>query len=410
MKLNKLFMLGLVGLAFTACSNEDEIPGAGKQQDKAVIKLALGSAQTRSLSQSAARKYNTINSLEVHFYNAQGNFVEVPETVEGDADYSKADAIKSAVDELKSGKTQTHLEIKGVPKNVTQVYIVANQPAGNKIETSSLDNARHSVVFLRSQNSLNASEEFDFKVFSGENSTLTGLGEVDVDGNATVKLIPVPSRMEVGGLKAVKAPATWGGVEIQSFAVRGIYVNQFYPWGRLIGTDNNALKIANGSVPENYTKEAYKKISYTYNGVVGDHNYAFMCDEPASSDVVAGAAAPDIWSVKPVLAGEFDQYWGYQVLPGDVPNIVVKLDVTYADGKVFRKFLTIQKYRLTEPIDGIGEAGAVLPRVDRGYVYRMNIDFDASDLTDVPYEGTKTFSALITVADWQPVGIAPDFD
>lgn len=40
MKLNKFFMLGLAGLAFTACSNEeDAVPGTG-DKDKVMITLS----------------------------------------------------------------------------------------------------------------------------------------------------------------------------------------------------------------------------------------------------------------------------------------------------------------------------------------------------------------------------------
>ncbi|MCR6503885.1 hypothetical protein M1B78_15490 [Bacteroides sp. KH569_7] len=412
MKLNKLFMLGLVGLAFTACSNEDEIPGTGKQQDKAVIKLSLGAAKTRSLSETAANRYNKITDLEVFFYNAQGNFVEVPETVEGDADYSKTKAIANAVKELQE-KNEANLELQGVPEYAAQVYIVANQPKGNKIVTTSIADSKKSVIFLRSQSGLNANDEFEFENFSGEHSTLTSMetGKISStqDGVATANatLTPVPARIELKELRALAAPANWGGVEIASFNVKGIYLNRFCPWGRLNGENDGIAQVSNENDKEKYTKAFYAKIPYNYEGTNAERNYAFMCDEPTAAEVSSAKGNAGIWSVMPK---EETNWWGYQVLPGSVPHLVLKLDVTYANGNTQEKYLTVQNYKLNEAVEGVGQANARLTEVKRGHVYRIELlTFDASNLTDVPYEGTKTVSAIIEVAAWVPVSISPDF-
>ena len=61
MKLNKFFMLGLAGLAFTACSNEEEFdPNDSGKENKVLVNLTLGRASTKSLSESAANLYNNI--------------------------------------------------------------------------------------------------------------------------------------------------------------------------------------------------------------------------------------------------------------------------------------------------------------------------------------------------------------
>ena len=419
MKLNKFFMLGLAGLAFTACSNEeDAVPGTG-DKDKVMITLSLGKAETRSLGETAAGKYNTLTDMKVEFYNAQGVYVEVPEQVEGDDTYSKSGAIEAAIEALKSGTHQANLSIKGVPASATQIYIVANSVSS--IGTSSLNDARKSKIYLSDQ------QKSNFTVFSGEQSTLTGLGTIDLTTNkASVKLKPVPSRIEMQNVTAMPLAnnETWGGSEIKSFKVKGFFINSFYPEGILDGTPlpSTAKRVDNGSIAANYTKAKYQAISYQYENESAPSNkdFSFMCDEPTDDDLTysEGDLTDDetsndyIYKAVPKVS---TNNWGYQLLPGVPPHIVVKLNVTYVDNQGAEtqadKYLTITKYKFQSTVPDVGTANEYVQEVLRGHVYTIkDINFDVKDLTDVPYEGTKTVEARVEVSAWVGVPVIPEFN
>ncbi len=427
MKLNKYFMLGLVGLAFTACSNDEDVSGGNEREEGNVrITLSLGKASTKSMSASAANLYNHIDptNVEVAFYNAQGTYVAMPEKVPGagaaGADYDNKAAITEAFTTLANGNGTTHsqsLLLKGIPASASQIYIVTNNPGA--IATSSLKAAKESVVTLRSQS--NATVDGSSVMFSGQNATMTGLGTLpqspntaatdteDAVYNVTVQLIPVPSRVEIQNVRALEGTSTgdeWLGKAIDEFTVEGFYINRFYPQGQLDGTQGDEEdRIDNGSDVTKYTSTAYGSI--TYDGQ--PRNYEFMCDEPATGQMTYNAGTDTdniIWQA----LTDNSNWWGYQVMAGVPPHIVVKLSVKY-EGESYdegdngdTKFLTIIGYTDTEKDEE-------LTAVKRGTVYRIaNLDFHVDDLTDLPYEGTKTISATVNVLAWDPVPVAPEFN
>lgn len=409
MKLNKFFMLGLAGLSFIACSNEEEFdPNDSGKENKVLVNLTLGRASTKSLSESAANLYNNINNLDIVFYNAGGAYIEAPETVENDDSYSKNKEFEKAKVALQNNQEAT-LTIKGVPVSAKYMYIVVNQPQEHAIGTSSLDDAKKSPIYLADQ----VTEVGEDYKFSGINSTLTGLGEIgptDAENIAevSVELRPVPSRIEIADVRAIPLPTgeSWGGANIKSFIVAGFYINSFYTSGSLDPDSDDAgrQRVDNASDANKYTMKSYANDGYSY-----------MCDEPTNGQMTSQSGADVskvIWEniTNDLTVGGASKpgWWGYQILQGEVPHIVVKLNVTFDDDTTAIKFLTITKFKRLG--DSGVDAGS-LQKVERGKVYRIeNIDFDVTDLTDIPYEGTKTVSAEVQVLAWIPVPIAPDFD
>lgn len=405
MKFNKYFMLGLAGLAFAACSNDENLPENGKEANKTIIRLAFGKAETKGLGETVVKKYNNINDLIINFYNAQGNYVDVPETYKDEVSgktYDNKQSIANAVATLKGGAHEATLEIGGVPSSATEVYIVANQPeaTGNEkgIDISSINNAQKSHILLSSQKDC-------------LNSTLTSqrTGEI-TKGQVNATLTPVASRFELKDLVANPKPADWTGAEIKSFTVKGIYINRFYPWGLLGGGDvANREQIARGDDKANYTKEAYGAIKYNYNGTGEQpYDFSYMCDgnDISATYTYAKATGDEKFIQKATLIpiSENTQNWyGYQILPGAAPHLVIELAVMYDDGntEAQQKYLVVEKYKS-------GDAG--LEKTERGCVYQIStLEFDASNLVDVPYQGTKTVTADISVAAWEAVPITPDY-
>ena len=417
MKLNKFFMLGLAGLAFAACSNDDNAVNGGNEDGKVRITLSLGKTETtRSLGQTAAELYNKITDLDVVFYNNANSYVEAPETVAEDSEYSKSSVISKAVSDLESGHTAT-LVLKGIPASAAKVYIVANQ--NNKshgVDISSLDAAKNTLIYLNEQ-----VKTTNYTDFSGEESHMTGLSSIGADNSVKVELRAVPSRIELQKVNAKPMPTdgTWGGTEITSFTVLGFYVNAFYTTGHLDPAidkeeGSSRTKIDGESVASNYDAKE------SGTGLYKD-TWKFMCDEPTDSQINYAEGTfdatddPDgfLYTATP---NPETNYWGYHILQGDVPHVVVKLNVTYSDNTTAIKFLTITNYtyanNFSEPNNGpTHNQGELVGEVLRGHVYRINnINFDVTDLTDVPYEGTKTVTATVSVLPWVGVDVNPEFN
>ena len=423
-------MLGLAGLAFAACSSDDEVPQMTDNTEGNVrVTLSLGrTVGTRSLGVTADGQYNLIQSLQFVFYDGSGNYVAYP--LQGELNgikYNNQTAISEALANLNKPDTHsTEVVLKDIPGSAKKLLIIANNKSTGDINTGSLTQTQASIIHLSEQN------KNEFKVFSGEESTLSGLAESfstqQVEGkvayNASVELRPVPSRIEVGNITATSAPYNYTGADISKFKVLGYYINNFYTTGALSAQlePSQRQKVDNGSDATKYTQEAYGKLDK-----IGD--FTFMCDEPTEGQIeyVAGET-PNIWQGTTAKnEQQANQYWGYQILKGDVPHIVIKLSVDYAEkGDIpaqenVVKFLTISGYKygaaFREPFDADGDGeittfqtGAPVKYMHRGHVYKVeNIVFNANDLTEAPYEETKNIQAMVTVSAWKGVPVTPEF-
>lgn len=157
----------------------------------------------------------------------------------------------------------------------------------------------------------------------------------------------------------------WGGVDIESFTVKGFYLNRVWLSGYLdpAEPDNRPISeaghVVNQSEAAKYDKQAY-----------ADAKAPFLCDEPA-------------------------------------------------DGTEAQKFLTISKYRCSKSVNLTDyqdqtvhcEKGDLVSGFMRGHIYKVgDIRFKVSDLTDTPYEGTKTVTVTVTVNPWVGVDITPEFN
>ena len=429
MKFNKYFMLGLAGLAFAACSNDENIAPDNSEEGNMYVSLSLGSAKTRSLGNGAVGKYNTVENLKFLFYDGAGNYVP----------YEVAQALRDEAIEALAGTHQATVKLEGVPSVASTLVIIANEKTSNPIGKGTLAQAEATTIYLKNQ----ALAKEDFTDFSNENSTLTGKKVITANNDGTysanMTLVPVTARMEVQNFIAVPAPASYLGDEIESFKIAGIYINDFYYEGALAAPlDPNRKKVNNGkgadtdgdgtidSPQHAYTQDNYEK--YNADGITGD--FAFLCDEPTygeGGDAVAKAGAEGeqidyfyvgednkvtsekknvIYKVQPAVAGK---WWGYTIFRGTPPHMVIKMNVKYKNQATpLTRYITIQKYTRKESSNTDGSIA--LNSVDRGFVYRMSdIIFDASDLTLTPYETTKTVNAIVDIKEWEAIDIIPNF-
>lgn len=403
MKLNSFFVLGLAGLAFAACGNDEDVSN-GREDGRVRVTLSLGKTETtRSTGVSAAGLYNKVTDLKIVFYNSAGAYVSFPSSgAIGDVEYDNEAAINEAVMEGLNGNThQVTVELKEVPSSASQIYIVTNQEGKDgQVGTTSLDAAKKTIIFLKNQ------VLTEFEVFSGEQSRMTGLGQIAGDGRADIKLHPAPSRIEMAKVTAVPLPQgeTWGGVEIKSFTVTGFYINSFRPTGYLDAEqeeEQNAIDY--GNIAAYYTKAYYT-----------EKTWGVMCDEP-SKDEFTYASGDNTTTIYTATPTEPTSWWGYMTLQGTPCHVIVKLKVTYNDGTTQDKFLTINRYKyahgMTDGFGGTHIKGDYIDNFLRGHVYKLtDIKFDVTNLTDVPYETTKTVTANVEVLAWVGVDVEPGFN
>lgn len=383
MKLNKYFMLGLVSLTFAACSNEEEKNvTTDNTEGKVYVSLSLGSAKSRSLGESAEGKTNNIKNLKVFFYTSSNQYVNyvVDQAV-----------LNKAVTDLATAQSAT-IELTEVPGSADRIYIIANEKEKNPIAIGSWAAVENTDIYLVNQ------VKESFTTFSNEESTMTGYSKIT--SNTEVTLKPVTCRLEVQNFIAQKAPASFLGKDIEKFDVKGIYINSFYAQGKLGNiADNNREQV--DMKEKGFNATAYADYKYLFD----EPTYAPTENPTATSTTYT--TGNGIWKVSPVQSTNENQpkkWWGYSVLKGYVPHLIIKLDVTYdGDSAPVERYLTIHQYK-------IAAGSTPLDTFERGNAYRIeNLMFDATNLTEEPYEETKTVSATVSVSPWTGVDILPDF-
>lgn len=398
-------------MSLFACSNEDEVVN-NKGENMALITLSLGKAGTRSLEGTAGNECNVVEKLSFHFFTADGRNLNVEQPA--------VDEINKAITSLSSTHTAT-IAIEKVPLTARQLVVIANE--NDAINLGTLESAEKSVVTLTNMYDATATPFGQAKsVLTGKAGVPAGTagGTVDV----TVNIKPVSSRVEIDKFTAKKIADA--EVNIQDFDVLGIYMNQFYNVGTINPDYNESAagrtKFANGSTTTNYSYEKYNTAKW-----------GFMCDDyttgygdPATVLSQANTTDGAVWEVVPA---NDSHCWGYPVLAGDgkpiegfsndVAHIVIKLnvsfdkdltktdengqEVTIPAGVKREKYLTVVNY-FTD-----ANQTQKLPKFVRGEVYRINnLVFDIDDLTEVPYEGTKTASVTVNVLAWKPVPVTPE--
>lgn len=237
MKLNRFFMLGLAGLAFAACSNEDNpaVGGDGSNKTMIVSVAGIGASTTKATGPvdkwtpdaDATAAVTNINSLSLLFTDANG-------------------VIKYKYDGDKTGEAATWNALfttEGVKfvglTGVTQVHAIANVPAGVTVpdvnqNISDLDDITYDlqglgeaalksgVVYLGSDVDITplTQEPAD----ATEEVKLSGAGE---EGNfyytAEINLVPIVSRIQINHITI----ETSGSVQFPDQAAGSIAANKF---------------------------------------------------------------------------------------------------------------------------------------------------------------------------------------
>ena len=260
MKLNKFFLLGMAGLAFAACSNEDDVAfnaGDGVNKTMVVSIAGISSGTTRAtaptdpwVKDEAGQGVNNINKIFLAFTDASGVVKYV---------YNTEDHEGSLANLKGNGMKFTNVE------DVTAVYAVANAPASfNLAVGSNIKQRKHAV--LRAEHQHRRCQERWCSVRWLATPTYRPLASEPAEGfnddnthdfdteiadgsyyySAAITLRPILSRIQINSVKVATSgesntfPATststatisagqykytWSGFEPSLF---GVYLNNFY--------------------------------------------------------------------------------------------------------------------------------------------------------------------------------------
>lgn len=278
MKLNKFFLLGMAGLAFAACSNEDDVAfnaGDGVNKTMVVSIAGISSGTTRATApgeawegdQDATAAITNIQKIDLFFTDANGM-----------VKYHYGANSANGGDTWSALFSQQGVKFIGLT-GVTQVHAIANAPTDvaatsdiRDLETEfaqqGLSIDKTGVTYVGSDKDINPMNQEPAD--ATKEVTLPGAGK---EGNfyysADIELVPIVSRIQINSVKIATSgdilfPAeAVGNIQPKTLklawhdfkpALYGVYMNGFAPTftdfagtvGTLLENENYAGNIAGG--------------------------------------------------------------------------------------------------------------------------------------------------------------------
>lgn len=355
MKLNKYFMLGLAGLAFAACSNEDEgndILTKGTKQISVTISAgSYGQTKAGSGWTEDADKAINPQNIKLYLLKADGNIVEV-----------------------KDAQVGSDNVYHNVSPEVTKIAAVANFNEDTPLPVEG--NWENDI--LKATLNMNKYGAASTAPLASKVADLVPNGTDVADGNtmytATVELATMLSRIELSGNLTCTnlGNSAYSKLALTHIGLNGVH-QQFTLGGEPVG-DELYDKTNQGGYPVSVP--------------------ACFYDETSGPEITTTAETA-------LLAG-----YGYNVL-GQPKEMLLKFNTEFKS-PVAEGFIVYNPAYLK--ITGLKtEKGEVT--MEPGKIYQItDLEFTEEDLTDLdPGEPTICVTATVKVKNWDIVKVEPEY-
>lgn len=363
MKWNKYFMLGLAGLAFAACGNEEEL-GAGNIEGTGMVEITIQSPATRSIQSGTA-----------------GSSVIVGGTITVEVTHNVDQTMTQTISrDQVDGDATTEYTVKFYNViNPTKVVAYCND---GKAVYDAVDIAITDPRLQSEPQSIPAYAEATLSAadINGEMEN-TEDGKVYQRYTKTLALeIPV-ARLELQGVKHVD---TGGGCKFASLTINGVYLNNIY-------ATKNATTATN-------------TYSWNESSVKDQGNFPILYDVVGTFD--AGMDFKN-GTTFPTESGKAFAYNFFAGSGKDLPELKIYFNSATASSSanpvMEPRYAIVKKYKTT----GDGEISAFNP----GTIYRIT-NVELADKYIGPNESGETVYGVevtVTEATWSITDIKADW-
>ena len=382
MKTNKLFMLGLAGLAFTACSSDEDVTTQSKlPAGKGAVTINITSPElTRAIEAGT-----TANSVDV-----TGPVKITLEATKG------GNTIDLTSEQLADNSTVTFWNV----ENPTKVTVSMND--GKASYTSDAP-----TVFTQAPAAIPAYGETSlFTLTSNTGSPTVGGSDYEAGANAdgtddskiyqlytaTVQLAIPVARLEVSGIQHVLSADGHlaDDCAYQTLTIAGVYLDNVYATGSGVTYSNGSFPCVSGIAPTDYS----------YNGADGTGIEAILKDAATETNFLA---VDGVW---PTAGNAYSYYFFGADGVNNMPKFKIYFDTSLAKDNDHP--LPAPRYAM---ITSYKKDGVELTKFEPGHIYRI-ISAKLTDENIIGDEGGNTlYGVEVTVeeATWTVETITADW-
>lgn len=372
MKLNKFFMLGMVGLAFAACSNEEEVGNQFPEGTGAVTIKIVSPALTRSIETgTTASTVPVTGSVTITLAATTGGgsitLAEQQLASQNSVTFWNVESPTKVTVTMNDGKNSYTSDAPTVFKDVAPASIPAYG------ETSS---------FTLTSGTASPGEKGGSDYETGANADGSDNSKVYQLYTASVQLAIPVARLEVSGIKHVHAGSECA---YQTLTIAGVYLDNVYATGNGVAYADGAFSCASGTPTD-----------YSYDGEHGTGIEAIWKDAAVATNFLTADA---VWP-------ETGQAYSYYFFGADgadnLPKFKIYFDTSLAKDEDHPlpapRYAMITKYKETQE-----NGGGEITKFEPGHIYRIT----SAQLTDeniIGDEGGNTlYGVEVTVeeATWE---------
>lgn len=365
MKMNKFFMLGLAGLAFAACSNEEELSNQLPEGTGAVTINIVSPAMTRSVETGTTDNSVTVTgpvTITLEATTGGGSITLTKEQLasQSSVTFWNVESPTKVMVTMNGGKNSYTSDAPTVFKNVAPASIPAYG------ETSSFT--------LTSETASPSEGGSDYE--TGANADGSDNSKVYQLYTASVQLAIPVARLEVSGIKHVTSGTHTGtDCAYQTLTIAGVYLDNVYATGTGVTYADGAFPCASGAPTD-----------YSYDGINGTGIEAIWKDAAVTTNFLTVDA---VW---PETVNEAYSYYFFGADAGNLPKFKIYFDTSSAKDPTSPlpapRYAMITKYKETAE-----NGGGEITKFEPGHIYRIT----SAQLTDENIIGDEGGNTLYGV-------------
>lgn len=381
MKLNKFFMLGMVGLAFAACSNEEEVGNQFPEGTGAVTIKIVSPALTRSIETGTTASTVPVTgsvTITLAAKTGGGSITLTADQLESQSNVTfwNVEEPSGVTVSMNGGKKSYATDAPAIFKDVAPASIPAYGEVGANGFTLSSDVASPGEQ---------GGDNYEIGAEDGDEDKVYQLYK------ATVQLAIPVARLEVSGIKHITTTGshTEDDCAYKTLTIAGVYLDNVYATG-------TGVEYASGAFPCVTSTAAPTDYSYGGDGT-GTGIEAIWKDAAVTTNFLTADA---VW---PETAGQAYSYYFFGADGADnLPKFKIYFDTSLAKDEDHPlpapRYAMITKYKETQE-----NGGGEITKFEPGHIYRIT----SAQLTDeniIGDEGGNTlYGVEVTVeeATWE---------